>query len=644
MPSGCAPCWPASATISCWAESILTEAAHLARIALLDESVIAGIAAGEVVERPASVVKELVENSLDAGAGHVRVEYEDRGVTRILVTDDGAGIAADQIELALTRHATSKIRRLDDLERVGTFGFRGEALSSIAAASEIEMLTATEAAQAGSRVLVRAGRVAERSAAAARRGTTVDVRDLFGAVPARRKFLKTAATEAGFVTEAVRHFALARPDVHFTLLQNGRSVIDVAPVAGAAARMRQILGREVAATLVEVDARFGNLHLGGFVSSAGTAYGSARRMAMFLGRRWVKDRLLFRSVLEGYETYLLKGRFPAAVLFLECDGGSVDVNVHPAKLEVRFAEPDNVRRFVAEAVRDCLRRSASPLGRWGLDADEASRRRAVVPPAFGSASGQHFAATPLSGQAAGRAAQVTAAGDEARDSVIPGYLPSTSVQQPLLGVSDAALQSDLDLGDGCARGVLGSLDVIGQVFDGYLICEGDGELVLVDQHAAHERILFERLMAAWAERSIASQSLLLPLPVRVGAAGVEACERAREELVSLGWEIDTFGEEEIVVRAMPTMAAAASLSTLVEALVADLVSSGRALAAHRLAEKVLATVACHSALRVGKPLDNAAARALLLETATVPFAATCPHGRPVARTLTRSQLERMFGR
>ncbi|MBI5504928.1 MAG: DNA mismatch repair endonuclease MutL [Deltaproteobacteria bacterium] len=620
-----------------------SQTSELARIALLDESVIAGIAAGEVVERPASVVKELVENSLDAGARHVRVEYHDKGVTRIVVTDDGAGIAADQIELALTRHATSKIRRLDDLQSVGTFGFRGEALSSIAAASEVELLTATATAQAGSRVVVVGGRVAERSAAAARKGTTIDVRDLFGAVPARRKFLKTAATEAGFVTEAVRHFALARPDVHLTLVQNGRTVIDAAPVAGSAARMRQILGREVAASLVEVDARFGSLHLGGFVSSPGTAYGSNRRVSVFLGRRWVKDRLLFRSVMEGYETYLLRGRFPAAVLFLECEGGSVDVNVHPAKLEVRFAEPDNVRRFVAEAVRDALRRSASPLGRWGLDADEASRRRAVTPSANAAASGG-WPATTRPGAGASRAQPTRSDDDQTHDSAIPGYRPIPPPQQPPLGVEAAAQQSDLDLGPTFARGVLGSLEVIGQVFDGYLVCEGDGELVLVDQHAAHERILFERLMAAWAERAIASQPLLLPLTVRVGAAGVEACEIAREGLLSLGWEIDAFGEEEVVVRAMPAMAASAALAALVEALVADLVSSGRALAAERLAEKVLATVACHSALRVGKPLDNVAARALLAETATVPFAASCPHGRPVARTLTRSQLERMFGR
>jgi len=621
----------------------LAAAADLARIALLDESVIAGIAAGEVVERPASVVKELVENSLDAGARHVRVEYQDKGATRIVVTDDGAGIAADQIELALTRHATSKIRGLDDLPGVATFGFRGEALSSIAAASEVELLTATAAAEAGSRVVVKAGRVAERSAAALRKGTTIDVRDLFGSVPARRKFLKSAATEAGFVTEAVRHFALARPDVHFTLVQNGRNLIDAAPVAGGCARMRQILGRDVAAGLVEVDARFGTLHLGGFVSSPGTAYGSARRIAMFLGRRWVKDRLLLRAVMEGYETYLLRGRFPAAVLFLECEGGAVDVNVHPAKLEVRFAEPDEVRRFVAEAVRDCLRRSASPLGRWGLGADEASRRRAVVPAAGGWTSGQSPSAGRF-GRGIQSAAQAPWRGDEACDAAIPGYRPSTPPQQSPLGVSSAAEQSDLDLGADSERGVLGSLHVIGQVFDGYLVCEGDGEVVLVDQHAAHERILFERLMAAWAARAVASQPLLLPLAVRVGVAGVEACERAREELASLGWEIDTFGDEDVVVRAMPAMAAAAALSPLVEALAQDLVSSGRALAAERLAEKVLATVACHSAVRVGKPLDNVAARALLGETATVAFAATCPHGRPVARTLTRSQLERMFGR
>ncbi|MFN2374910.1 MAG: DNA mismatch repair endonuclease MutL, partial [Candidatus Binatia bacterium] len=356
-----------------------------ARIALLDPDTVAGIAAGEVVERPASAVKELVENALDAGATRVRVDYEDSGGrTRLVITDDGCGIADEQIELALTRHATSKIRRLSDLESVATFGFRGEALAAIASASDLELLTAVEGSTGGTRVVVRGGRIVERAPSPSRRGTRIDVQDLFASMPARRKFLKNTSTEAGYVTDVMRRFALARPDVHFVLAIAGRLTLDVAPVAGGAERIRQVFGREVAASLVEVDARYGNLRLHGHVSAPGTAYGSSRRMAIFVGGRWVRERLLFQAVLEGYQTYLLKGRFPAVSLFLEHDAGTVDVNVHPAKLEVRFSDPDRVRGFVAEAVRDALRRSASPLGRWGIDASESLRRRAVPASGYGA--------------------------------------------------------------------------------------------------------------------------------------------------------------------------------------------------------------------------------------------------------------------
>jgi len=608
-------------------------------IELLEEATIAGIAAGEVVERPASAVKELVENALDAGATQVRVDYEDRDCMRIVVTDDGAGIADAEIELALTRHATSKIRSLADLDSVATFGFRGEALAAIASASDLELTTATDARAGGSRVVVRGGRIVERAPAPSRRGTRIDVQDLFAAVPARRKFLKGRNTEAGYVSDVVRRFALARPELHFVLGVSGRTALDVAPVASGAERIRQVFGKDVAASLVEVDARFGRLRLRGFISAPGAAWGSSRRMAIFVGTRWVRERLLFQSVLEGYQTYLLKGRFPAVALFLECDAGSVDVNVHPAKLEVRFADAGGVRRFVAEAVRDALRRSASPLGRWGLDASESLRRRAVPAPqspATGAARGE-VQWRPPRGVAAAPTAPVEEA-TRASDSGVPGYTPSEAWP------AAAAGQLDMDLGAGRAAGALGRFEIVGQIFEGYFICEGDGEVLLVDQHAAHERILFERLMRALGERAVARQALLLPQQVQVGREGVEACDAAAATLEALGWEIAAFGDEDVVVRAMPAMAGGADPQALVEAIVRDLVEVGSARAAERLAERIMATVACHSAVRVGKRLDLAAARALLAEMATVSYHSTCPHGRPVARKLPRGQVERMFGR
>lgn len=657
------------------AERAAPDATSRPRIALLDEGTVAGIAAGEVVERPASAVKELVENALDAGATRVRVDYDDKAGTRIVVTDDGAGIPEAEVELALTRHATSKIRTLADLDAVSTFGFRGEALAAIASASDLEITTAVEGALGGVRVTVKAGRIVERAPSASRRGTTIEVRDLFATVPARRKFLKSATAESGFVADVVRRFALARPDVQFTLALSGRVSLDVAPVATAAERMRQVLGKEVSVGLVEVDARYGGFHLHGLVSPPGTAYGSSRRMALFVGRRWVKDRLLFQAVLEGYQTYLLKGRYPAVSLFLDVEGAAVDVNVHPAKLEVRFADADEVRRFVAEGVRDALRRSSSPLGRWGIDATEALRRRAVPtsapsggfvdPSGLGSSGARDQRARERAMEAASApapaetgswrdasfsaeagsydedAASAPGLAGSTADVGIPGYQPAGPIEgaKPTDGV-----QASLDLGPERAEDALGRLEIVGQIFDGYFVCEGDGEVLLIDQHAGHERVLFERLMLAFEQREVARQALLLPERVHVGAAGVEACALAQGDLEALGWEIEPFGEEDVVVRAVPAMAVGTAVAPLVEAVAADLVAVGHARAAERLAERIMATVACHSAVRVGQRLGAAAARALLREMAAVPYHATCPHGRPVARKLSRGQVERMFGR
>jgi DNA mismatch repair protein MutL len=610
-------------------------------IALLDDATVAGIAAGEVVERPSSAVKELVENALDAGAARIRIEYEDNGRLRIVVADDGSGIDAAEIDLALTRHATSKIRSLADLDAVSTFGFRGEALAAIASASDLILTTATSE-EGGTRVDVRAGTICGRSPAAARRGTRIEIEDLFAAVPARRKFLKGAATEAGFVADVVRRFALARPDVHFSLHSGGRVLLDVAPVAGVADRIRQVFGREVAASLIEVDARLGGLTLRGHVSAPGSSWGSSRRMAIYVGGRWVREKLLFQSVLDGYQTYLLKGRYPATVLHFDCEPGSVDVNVHPAKLEVRFSDGDAVRRFVAEAVRDALRRTASPLGRWGIDASESLRRRAVPSSGFGAVARRAETANPRAlarhVETASSAVASAEAAVGAADSAIPGYTPSPEV------AAAAGEQLAIDLGPERAEGALGRLEIVGQIFEGYFVCEGDGEVVLVDQHAAHERVLFERLLHAFEERAVSRQALLIPERVHVGREGVEACAASSADLEELGWEIEPFGEEDVVVRAVPSMAGSADARVLAEAVAADLVEAGRARSAERLAERVMATVACHSAVRVGKRLEPAAARALLAEMATVSYHATCPHGRPVARKLTRSQVERMFGR
>jgi DNA mismatch repair protein MutL len=616
-------------------------------IVQLSDAVVSGIAAGEVIERPASVIKELVENALDAGAKRVEVTYDDRDVLRLAVTDDGHGIPAEQLQLAVARHATSKLTSLGDLGGLSSFGFRGEALASIAAVSRLELISRQADVDAAGRVLVDAGHTVEAGAAASRTGTRVLVEDLFAAVPARRKFLKSTAAEYAAAAEQVRRFALARPDVHFIVMRNGRKSINLPPVARLGDRLKQVLGREVGAQMVDVSARFDGMSLEGAITPAGVSFGSSRRLSLFVGGRWVNDRAVFRAVMEAYRTYLLKGRYPAAALFLEVPEAAVDFNVHPSKLAVRFADAQVVSRFIVEAVGDVLRGSAGPLGRWGLTDRDLGATEAFAKRPRASASAPIFPPKASATRPIARDGIST-------DEDLPGYRPmadsSAGIAEAAGDVTSGIVREEgaataaLPLGVAHTPGSLGILSVVGQVFAGYIVCEDGDELVIVDQHAAHERILFERLMADYDAGTIESQPLLIPQNVTVGGDGVDAVARVEAELGKLGWDVGVFGDEDVVVRSVPAIAAGGDAAALTEKLVADLVGCDLTTAGRRLAEQLFATVACHSAVRVGKRLESRAAETLLAEAGTVDFTASCPHGRPVARTMTRGQVERLFGR
>jgi DNA mismatch repair protein MutL len=599
-------------------------------IRVLDDAVVDAIAAGEVIERPASAVKELVENALDAGARTVEVRYDDRDGLNIAVLDDGHGIAAGELELAVRRHATSKLGRVEELTGIRTFGFRGEALASMASVAALEVVSRTHAATEASGIRVLGGRVLETFVAGARVGTRVALSDVFGDVPARKKFLKTPGAEFAAASDTLRRFALLHPAIHFRLVRNGEVVLDLPPVGDLLARIRQVFDAEVAAGMHTVDERHGGMRLSGAVSAAGESFGSARRMFLFVNGRWVQDRVLFRAVMEGYRTYLLKGRYPAVALFLEVPGESLDVNVHPAKLEVRFASAEDVQRFVIEAVRETLRTKASPLGRWGL-----TERDVVVPEIEARRRAARLAAAevePLDARAPARSSEATE---------IAGYRPTTVPTEARIAEGAArGIAATLPLGTGAAP----AIRVVGQVLAGYIVCERDGEVVLVDQHAAHERVLYERLLARYAEGKIDSQPLLIAMTVEVGGEGADAIERTGADLVRLGWEVERFGDDAVVVRAVPSICGTREVGSLVERLAAELARSDANTAGLALAREVMATVACHAATRVGQPLEAREARALLDEIAGVDFAASCPHGRPVARTLERARIERMFGR
>jgi DNA mismatch repair protein MutL len=601
-----------------------------ATIRVLDDAVVDAIAAGEVIERPASAVKELVENALDAGAATVEVRYDDRDGLNIAVLDDGHGIAAGQLELAVRRHATSKLGRVEELTGIRTFGFRGEALASMAAVAALEVVSRTREAEQGAGIRLLGGRVIETFVAGSRVGTRVALSDVFGDVPARKKFLKTPGAEFAAAADTVRRFALLHPAVHMRLVRNGQPVLDLPPVGDVVARIRQVYDSDVAAAMHTIEARHADMRITGALSAAGESFGSARRMFLFVNGRWVQDRILFRAVMEGYRTYLLKGRYPAISLFLEVPGESLDVNVHPAKLEVRFSDAEAVQRFVIEAVRETLRTKASPLGRWGL-----SERDVLVPEIEARRRASRLTATE-----APPSRRPEPSPEPAVDVEIPGYREATPSSPPRVAEAVSGPGATLPLGTQASP----SLRVVGQVFAGYLVCERDGEIVLIDQHAAHERVLYERLLARYTAGQIDSQPLLVPVSVEVGGDGADAIERAAAELAFLGWELERFGDESVVVRALPAICGTRDVGALVERLASELARSDAKTAGLALAREVLATVACHAATRVGQPLDERQARALLDEIAGVDFAAACPHGRPVSRTLERSRIERMFGR
>jgi len=646
-----------------------TAAAPAPRIALLDPLVADQIAAGEVIERPASVVKELVENALDAGAREVHVTLGDGGRTRIAVRDDGHGMTADDAQRACLRHATSKLRRIEDLDRLRSLGFRGEALASIAAAAEVTIVTRAREESSGVRLLVAQGRVQETVPAGAPVGTTIEVRELFQTLPARRKFLKTAATELAHISELLQRLALAHPEVGFTCVHGTREVFRYPAVARGEERVRQVLGAERAKVMVAVERREGNALLRGFASRAGESYPQARAVLTYVDGRLVRDRVLMRAVLDAYRALLPSGRYPSVVLFLELPAGAVDVNVHPAKTEVRFAQADAIYGLVTRALRDALAGAvAAPGAARTADADvpRAYAEGAVADPADvarPAVSSPGGAASDARG--AGRVQEALTRYAIRRDAGDAPLFRATTprstetvarpVASPVRAHACAATHPhdhDQDHeravpqpADDRDRPTFAAMRVIGQAFNGYVVCEAGSTLVLVDQHAAHERVRFERLRASAPAAAAPSQRLLVPRVVDLDSTARERLLAQAPELVGAGFELEAFGERAVLLRALPV---ALDVSTDAERLLADLaqdldeIGASEQMATAR--DALLARIACHGAVRAGAPLERAEMVALMADLDTIPFAATCPHGRPLLIELERAELQRRVRR
>jgi DNA mismatch repair protein MutL len=598
------------------------------RIHVLSPELANQIAAGEVVERPASVVKELCENAVDAGARRVDVEIEAGGRRLIHVVDDGCGMTAQEARLALQRHATSKIVSADDLWGLATFGFRGEALPSIAAVSRLTLRTKTTGAAAGFRLLVEAGVETDAGEIGMAEGTQAEVRDLFYNTPARLKFLKSEATEAGNVSEAVLRLALAHPEVHFRLRGNGRVALDLPPHRDMAERVRAALTRRGAKVLHEAEGEEGGIKVRAFLASPEAAAPAGRSSFLFVGRRFVRDRALLHALAQGYGELLEKGRYPLAALFVEVAGQELDINVHPQKLEVRFSRPQEVyaavRHVVGRAVSRAPWLAVSPIRAYTLPPERVSQEEdeRSLPPASGPARGRQ---EPLA------ATRSPGLGEKRSSPLYPTMLRDEAMPAPSASAS---------------RGFFGGLEYIGQLRRTYLVCEGPAELVLVDQHAAHERIMFERLRMAHRQRAVVRQRLLFPIPIELDeVAAAAACETATAEaLAGLGFEVEAFGPSTILVRAVPDLLKDADPKPLLRDVLHRVAEGDSLRRAEENFEQVFATMACHGALRAGDVVAREAALRLLGQLDAVDLHSHCPHGRPVLLRMSIAEIEQRLGR
>jgi DNA mismatch repair protein MutL len=602
-------------------------------IQVLPPGLVNQIAAGEVVERPASIVKELVENALDAGARSIQVDVDDGGLSLVRVADDGSGMTREDAVLCLERHATSKLRDAGGLTAIATMGFRGEAIPAIASVSRLRIDTCPEVPGefvVGTRIAVEGGRVLAVEDVARARGTTVEVRDLFFNTPARRKFMRSGPAEAGHASEAVVRLALARRDVGFTLRSGGRAAIASPAGASAEERAAVALGREASRHLVSVDASRGDVRVHGVVTSPDHSGATSRGLYLFVNGRFVRDRALAYSVLRAYAGSLPAGRHPAGVLFLDLPLDRVDVNVHPQKLEVRFQDARAATDAVHHAVSEALRPSP-----WLRHRDPGSYHPA---PARGGAPLASLAAEPS-------AEELASVLDSARRQDPAPAAPSLSFAPAPAAPPSPLFEPAAEAAPRQAHGYFGSLRYVGQHARTYLLCEApDGALVVIDQHASHERLLFHRLREALRARRIDLQPFLMPPVVTLPPAAARAVEGAIDELGRVGLEIEPFGGDAFAVKCAPALLGGAAMAPLLGDLAQQIQEAERGSAVDEALDALLATMACHAAVRANQDLGREEARALLDGLDAIDFKARCPHGRPVVVELPLSELEKKVGR
>jgi len=627
-------------------------------IHILPEQVASQIAAGEVVERPASAVKELVENSLDAGAKSISVEIAKGGCDLLSVADDGCGMGAEDAILSIRRHATSKIRAASDLTAIRTLGFRGEALASIASVARLSMGTRRAGDADGAELTIVGGEIEQNGICAMAPGTRIEVRDLFFNTPARLKFLKTVVTEQGAIAEAIQRLALANHGVAFSLSADGRVLFDLPRASSLIERIRQLFGAKLAARMVPFESVRTEMRVSGFASLSQESFPTPRMVFTFVNRRSVRDRVLMRATAQAYETLLPRGRHPAACLFVELRPDDVDVNVHPMKTEVRFKRAGSVFELVFHALRDRLA-DQTPAGAAGVaqssvlahpDAAVVAESSDVAASAATSDDSAGVSAAPAGAAAAGAGGRDASASRPLR--LVPDS-PARAEQRALglgyTGTGSAAGTAAepvpaASAANGPAIPRYSRLRIIGQIFAGYIALEGEDGLILVDQHAAHERVTFERLRAELRSGSIRTQQMLAPETIELDPARAAQVQAALSELRALGFEVEPFGPTTIVLKGTPAVFGPQGGPRLLSDMISSMGESGFGLRGEAAFEDLLKQLACHGSVRVGRSLQEHEIVELLADLDRTRFKTNCPHGRPVHIEFRRGQIERMFRR
>lgn len=606
----------------------------MSRIRPLSAQLVNQIAAGEVIERPASVVKELVENSLDAGATSVRIDVEEGGSRLLRVRDDGRGMVADDLPLAVLSHATSKIGSFADLLAVGTLGFRGEALPSVASVSRFTLTSRSVDDAHATRLQLDGGETVAQGPARHDVGTTIEVRDLFYNVPARRKFLRAERTEFRHIDGLLRALALAHPKVHFELHHNGKPVRVLRPAGSSddvLRRVADILGDGFAANCLALDHEAAGMRLHGWVGLPTVARSQADQQHFHVNGRSVRSNLIGHAVRQAYADLLYQGRHPAFVLFLELDPAQVDVNVHPAKHEVRFRESRLVHDFLYRSLHEAL--AAARAGGAG-DQSAAPMTPAAMPPTG-------YAASAVHGQSGQGGQSQLRIGDALADyAALLGRSDGPRLPQGMPGEPPAGSQVAEQSGDGAAIPPLGY--ALAQVHGVFILAQTAQGMVIVDMHAAHERITYERLKNAYADEGIKAQQLLVPLALALGEDEAQQVEEHAAWFAQLGIDLSRTGPQRAIVRSVPALLAQGDAEALVRDVLADLVAHGGSRRIEETINELLSTMACHGSVRARRQLGLAEMNALLRQMETTERSGQCNHGRPTWVHLRMDELDRLF--